>query len=133
MLSKAPPGRSGYPVLQAQPSVPLACIKIDPKPRGRRSKNGSHYLINLDTAKHIHRGGLRSLEQHKVRNWRRLEPGPLFNNLKDSESSQRRQSITFRMANPRVGVGVFVFRETGEFVIGERIGSHGASKFTLYY
>ena len=31
--------------------------------------------------------------------------------------------------NPRVGVGVFVFNSQGQFIIGERKGSHGAGNF----
>lgn len=33
------------------------------------------------------------------------------------------------MMNPRVGVGVFVFNPQGQFIIGERKGSHGAGNF----
>ncbi|KAK4897190.1 hypothetical protein LTR27_005083 [Elasticomyces elasticus] len=37
------------------------------------------------------------------------------------------------MAEPRVGVGVFVFRsaEDGHFIVGERKGSHGAGTIAL--
>lgn len=38
------------------------------------------------------------------------------------------RQLTMTM-NPTVGVGVFIFNSQGQFVVGERKGSHGAGTY----